>query len=203
MAGLLLYGNRNSGHAYKARLFLTLASIEHDYENVDLDAPRDLRPESFRGVAKFGEVPVLLHDRAAIVQSNAILLHLARHTGRFGPPPGASWDDVTMWLFWEANRVGFSMANLRSVRRFAPAPEEVAAWLEARATADLARLDGELASRAFLLGSEPCIADLSCCAYLFLAGEAGIDVARYGAVSAWLDRIRALPGYRPQYELMA
>lgn len=202
MARLLLYGNRDSGHAYKARLFLTLASVPHDYENVDLDVPHDLRPESFRAVAKFREVPVLVHDGLAIAQSNAILLHLARHTGRFGPPLGASWDDVTTWLFWEANRSGFSVANLRSIRRFAPAPDEVAAWLEARATADLARLEHELASRAFLLGNEPCVVDFSCCAYLLLAGEAGIDVARYCAVSAWLDRIGALPGFRPQYELM-
>jgi glutathione S-transferase len=72
MDGLLLYGNRDSAHAYKTRLFLTLASVPHDYENVDLDVPHDLRSESFRAVAKFGEVPVLVHDAMAIVQSNAI-----------------------------------------------------------------------------------------------------------------------------------
>jgi glutathione S-transferase len=87
MDRLLLYGSRDSGHAYKARLFLALASVPHDYENVDLDVPRDLRPERFRAVARFGEVPVLVHDAMAIVQSNAILLHLARHTGRFPPAP--------------------------------------------------------------------------------------------------------------------
>jgi glutathione S-transferase len=75
--------------------------------------------------------------------------------------------------------------------------------LEARANADLARLEEELVRRPFLLGEEPSIADISCCAYLLVAGEAALDVAPHRSVAAWLDRIRALPGYQAQYDLMA
>lgn len=57
-----LFGNRESGHTYKVRLMLALAGIAHDYTEIDLGLARDTRPEPFRTLAKYGEVPLLLHD---------------------------------------------------------------------------------------------------------------------------------------------
>jgi glutathione S-transferase len=204
MGELILYGNHASGHSYKVRLFLTLADVPHRYVWIDLDLPRSERPEEFRRASQFGEVPVLVQDGAAQAQSNAILLTLARATGRFGPPPGSSWEQLTTWLFWEANRIGFSMPNLRWLKRFEPDPIPGAiAWVEGRARADLDRLDQELSRRPFLAGEAPSIADISASAYVFLASEADVDVKRWPAVDAWLGRIRALPRWQEQYTLMA
>ena len=204
MRDLVLYGHHESGHSYKVRLFLTLAAIPHRYVWVDTEIPRSARPEEFRRASQFGEVPVLVTDGTPQAQSNAILLTLARQTGKFGPPPGTTWEQLTTWLFWEANRVGFSMANLRYYRRgFDTAPAGALDWVEARALADMARLDEELARRPYLAGDAPSIADLSASAYVFLGAEAGADPARWPAVSAWLDRLRALPGWVGQYALMA
>jgi len=204
MGDLVLYGNHESGHSYKVRLFLTLAGVSHRYVWVDLDVPREARPEEFRRVSQFGEVPVLVAGGVPQAQSNAILLRLARETGKLGPPPGSSWEQLTTWLFWEANRIGFSMANLRWYRRgFEPAPPGALAWIESRALADMARLEQELSERAWLAGETPSIADVSASAYVFLAPEAGLDTARWPAVQAWLDRIRALPGWVEQARLMA
>jgi glutathione S-transferase len=204
MGELTLYGNHASGHSYKVRLFLTLANLPHRYVWIDLDLPRSERPEEFRRASQFGEVPVLVQDGMAQAQSNAILVTLARATGRFGPPPGSSWEQLTTWLFWEANRIGFSMANLRWLKCFekSPTPGSIA-WVEARALADLDRLDQELLQRPFLAGEAPSIADLSASAYVFLAPEAGVEVRRWPAVDAWLGRIRKLPGWQEQYTLMA
>jgi glutathione S-transferase len=204
MHDLVLYGNHESGHSYKVRLFLTLAGVPHRYVWVDTEIPRAARPEEFRRVSQFGEVPVLVTDGRPLAQSNAILLTLARQTGSFGPPPGSTWEQLTTWLFWEANRIGFSMANLRYYRRgFDTAPSGAVAWVESRALADMDRLQQDLSVRPFLAGDTPSIADLSASAYVFLAPEAGIDPARWPAVVAWLNRIRALPGWVGQYTLMA
>jgi glutathione S-transferase len=201
---LVLYGNRESGHSYKVRLLLTLAGISHEYVHIDLEVPRSGRPAAFRAASRFGEVPVLVRDDgSALVQSNAILLHLARDRGRFGPPRGATWDDLTSWLFWEANRVGFSVPNLRAARFRGDTPADVMAWLEARVIDDLGVLDGQVGARPFLLGDAPCVVDVACCAYLFWPEQAGIDLSRWPAVAAWLERIAALPGYKPPYALMS
>jgi glutathione S-transferase len=203
MPNLTLYGNRESGHSFKVRLALTLLELPHEYRPIDLRIERGARPADFREVSRFGEVPVLVVNGEPLVQSNAILMHLARTTGRLrgeGDP-----DRAAEWLFWEANRIGFSVPNLRFARKFAPGtPAGAIAWIEARAVADLDRLDLELsAGKPFLLGSSISVADIACCSYLFWADQAGLDLARWPNVSGWLDRIRAEPGWRHPYELMA
>ena len=201
---LTLYGNRDSGHSYKVRLFLVLAAIAHDYVALDLDVPRAERPEPFRSASRFGEVPLLVGDGAVLCQSDAILIHLAERCGSFGAADAAGWDEIRQWLFWEANRIGFSVPNLRFARRFVPdTPAAVRDWLEARARADLGRLDQELARRPFLAGPTPTIADIACAGYLWWLDEAGLTVAGWPAVEAWLNRLAALPGWVHPSTLMA
>ena len=202
MSKLVLYGNRESGHSYKVKLALTLLGLEHEYRSVDLMVERANRPPDFREVSRYGEVPVLVTDGEPLVQSDAILMHLARTTGRLR---GECDPDRTVeWLFWEANRIGFSVSNLRFARRFAPdTPSDVIAWLEARARADLSRLDEEFrAKEGFLLGSTISIADIACCGYLFWPEQTGLDYRAWPHVAGWLERIKALPGWAHPYVLL-
>lgn len=198
----VLYGNRESGHCYKVKLALHVLGIEHDYRQVDLQQPHERRPPEFRHVSRFAEVPVFVEDGVALVQSNAILLHLARRTGRLG---GLQPERLTEWLFWEANRIGLSVPNLRAACTYAAdkTPEGVRLWLRARALEDLSRLNVELASHSFLLGEEASMADLSCCAYLFWPEQAGIDLRTWPNVTRWLARIRAMSGWAAPYELLS
>jgi glutathione S-transferase len=199
---LKLFGNRESGHAYKVRLMLTLAQLPYEFEEVDLKQPREQRPEPFRSLAKYGEVPLLLHGERAYVQSNAILLHLAAHSGALDGDAPATTERVREWLFWEANRIGFSLPNLRYCLRVTGGDPAVIAMLRQRYDADAARLDQELADgRAFILGDAPTVADLSLCSYLFWAEQAQVAVPPF--VAAWLGRIAALPGWRHPYDFYA
>ncbi|TFW33651.1 glutathione S-transferase family protein [Massilia horti] len=194
-----LFGNRESGHAYKVRLMLNLAGLAHEFEEVDVFAPRETRSEEFRSLAKYGEVPLLLHGGQAYVQSNAILLHLAAHSGALGGDDTATTERVREWLFWEANRIGFSLANLRYSLRWSSAEPAVQGMLRRRFDADIAYLDGELSDgRAFILGASPTVADLSLCGYLFWPDQAQVELP--GHVQAWLGRIAALPGWRHPYD---
>lgn len=200
---LVLYGSHASGHSYKPALFLALAAIPYEIRSVNLEIARVERAPDFVAVSPFGEVPVIVEEGVSLAQSNAILLHLARRHNRFGAADEAGWDRLTQWLFWEANRIGFSVPNLRFAYRFArDTPADVVRWLHARAIDDLGRLEGELSDRSFLLGMEPTIADIACSAYLFWLDQAGIDVAEYPAVAAWLGRISSLRGWRSPDDLL-
>ena len=44
-------------------------------------------------------------------------------------------------------------------------------------------------------GERVTIADLGLFPYVSVAGDAGVELAAFGSVCAWLDRIRALPGF--------
>ena len=68
----------------------------------------------------------------------------------------------------------------------------------------MAILDKRLASRPYVLGDRPTIADLSLVGYLYYPPEEfGFDIAAdHKNIAAWLDRIKALPGWGHPYDLM-
>ena len=120
MTASILYGNRESGHCYKVKLALVFAELLHEYREVDLDVPFAERHEDFRAVSRFGEVPVFVDGNMALAQSNAILLYIAERSGKLGGE--LPQEQLTEWLFWEANRIGFSIPNLRAARTYAGRP---------------------------------------------------------------------------------
>lgn len=202
MSEFKLYGNCESGHSYKVKLAMELAKVPHVYEEIDLRLERAERPEPFRSLAKYGEVPLLVHDGQAYVQSNAILLHLAEHLTAFGGETQQRLERVREWLFWEANRIGFSMAHLRYGQKFDAQAYAgtVLPWFRKRFDADIERLDNELSDgRAFLLDDHVSMADFSICGYMYWPDQANVSYPP--RVQAWLDRIAALPGWRHPYKM--
>jgi glutathione S-transferase len=198
-----LYGSCESGHSYKVQLMLNVAGVPHSYEEIDLRLARAARPEPFRSLARYGEVPLLVHDGRPYVQSNAILLHLACHLQAWGGETPQRLERVREWLFWEANRVGMSMAHLRYGQKFddeGAYAGTVLPWFRRRFDDDMLRLAEELADgRAFLLDDTVSAADFSLCGYMYWPEQA--QVGYPAPVQAWLDRIAALPGWRHPYRM--
>ena len=200
-----LFGHPDSGHAFKVRLFLRHAGIEHDYELVDIFAPRESRQPAFRDRAPFGEVPLLIDGSRSFAQSNAILLHLAAPTGRWGCANADESARTREWLFWEANKIGMCLPQLRAFHRFDGhgIDDGARAWLERRYAHDVHVLDAAFADgRDWIVGGDgPGIADFSLCGYLVHAAEARVEVPP--RVAEWLDRLALLPAWRPPHELLA
>lgn len=184
----------------KVRLALVLLDIPHDYRDVDLEVPHSERRPDFVMVSPYGEVPVLVQGTEVTAQSNAILLKLAAETSRLD---GGNIARAAQWLFWEANLLGFALANLRHELGWSKNPDPgVLAWLRMRAESSFSRLAQELEHHSFIMGNELSIADISCAAYAFLSDEAEMDISRWPSVSHWLQRISQVPGWRPMSELM-
>jgi glutathione S-transferase len=59
----------------------------------------------------------------------------------------------------------------------------------------LETLEARLEGRWFLVGDRCSIADISNYAYTHVAPDAGYDFGAYPAVSAWLERVEAEPGF--------
>lgn len=194
MKKIVLYGGSGSGHSYKARSLLLLSGTPHTYEWIDLELPRTARPPAFFAASRFGEVPVLVDEGKPYCQSNAILMHLAQSQNALAGHK-AEWLDIVEWLCWEANRIGFSVPNLRHSMQRASQPPEVDAYLRNRVLADLQTLNNELQKSEFLVPSGPTIADLSCSAYLFWLPDTGIAEDDFPHVSRWLDSLRSLQGW--------
>jgi glutathione S-transferase len=199
----ILYCNHESGHSYKVALALSLMDIEFDQRPVDLNQPRFERAADFQKASLFGEVPTLVFDDGlAVCQSNVILDTLARRYGRLDGQTEAEQIRVREWLAWEANRLAMSLPHLRFSRMFTPAGDVLETWFINRMNADMDRLSEAVASNRFITGDEPTIADVSCCGYLFWADQARVDLNDWPAIVDWLDRIRALDGWRAPYDLL-
>lgn len=199
----ILYASPRSGFSYKPALAMGLMRLPYDLRIVDLSIPRADRPAEFREVATFSEVPVLVVDGLAIAQSNVILEYLARRESRLHEGDESQRIRVREWLAWEANRVGLNLAHAGGARHRGGYAPDVQAWYEKRSLQDLDHLESVLTGRNFLLGDLVTIADVSCATYILWPEQNWLDLPRWPNVSAWLDRLRALPGFRSPEQVFA
>jgi glutathione S-transferase len=197
-----LYHHPLSGHAHRARLFLSLLDVPHEAIELDLAAGAHKAPD-FLALNPFGQVPVLDDDGTIVADSNAILVYLAKRFGRTDwlpeDPRGAA--GVQRWLSVAAGELAYGPAAARLVTVFGAAfdPQEVIA----RAHTLLRRLEAHLSGRDWLVGTQPTIADVALYSYLARAPEGNVDLSAYPGVRAFLRRIEALPGFLPIPETKA
>ncbi|HTV37916.1 MAG TPA: glutathione S-transferase [Xanthobacteraceae bacterium] len=207
MAEYELYCFAQSGNAYRAALMLNLIGADWRPVFVDFFAKGIPRTAEYRSaVNEMGEVPVLVHGTKKLSQSGVILTYLAERSGKFLPREGDDRLEALRWIIFDNQKVNGFLGPYRFLRNFAkPAGHPaVMEFLKGRIDNALGILDKRLAKAPYMLGAEPTIADLSLVAYLYYpAEEFGFDIAAERKnIAAWLERIKALPGWAHPYDLM-
>ena len=207
MSEYTLHCFAQSGNAYRVALMLNLIGADWKPQFVDFFAkglPRT--PEWRADVNEMGEVPVLDHDGKRLTQSGVILTYLSDLTGKFKPQTDDERLEALRWIIFDNQKLNGFLGPYRFLKNFArPAGDPaVMAFLKGRIDGNLAIVDKQLAGRSFILGERPTIADLSLVAYMYYpADEFGFDIAaQYKNIGAWLERIKALPGWKHPYDLM-
>lgn len=190
-----LYSHPLSGNSHKVRLLLALMKIDYEEIVVDLLNGEHKKPE-FLAMNPRGQVPVLVDGDATIYDSQAILVYLVNKYGggdKWLPSDPLGRARVMQWLSFAANEVhhGPFLARLHFLLGL---PLDIALAQE-RSHAALRILDDHLAKNTWLAADRPTIADIAVMPYVGLAPEGKVSLDGYPHVVAWLDRIRALPGY--------
>jgi glutathione S-transferase len=191
-----VYDYAASGNCYKVRLLLALLGMPYERMPIDIFAGDTLTPEYGR-LNPVRETPVLELDTGGVIaQSNAILWYLGEGT-RYLPETLLARAHVLQWLSFEQERVmpGLGGTRFRRVTGRAAADPVADARRFELGLAALETLDKHLTGRQFVVGEGCTIAYLSLFAYTHVAGDAGFELTRYPAVSAWLERVRGLPGF--------
>jgi glutathione S-transferase len=194
-----------SGNSYKLALMLTLCGQTFDPVWTDFGGGVTRTPQWRRDVNPMGEIPVLEVDGERLTQTAPILLQLAEQYGRFGGETAKEKFELLRWLFWDNHKLTGYMATYRFLRTFTLSPDaKVLHFLRRRIDDYLSILDQHLQQNAFAIGDRPTVADFSMMAYLhYPSDETGYDFAQsHPAVHAWLQRLVALPGWRPAYDLL-
>jgi glutathione S-transferase len=204
----LLYCFAQSGNAYKVALLLETVGVQRSQV---LWQPRfvdffngETRTPEYRAINVMGEVPVLEFGGQRLSQSGAILETLAGRLDAYGARDQAERAEVLRWLLFDNHKFTSYTATYRFMRNFAKAPDPaVLEFFRARCEGAWNVLNAHLAGRAFLLGERTTIADFSLAGYVFFDDEIGVHWRKeYPHIHAWMERIRALPGWRHPYDLM-
>ncbi|MDI1483823.1 glutathione S-transferase family protein [Polyangium sp. y55x31] len=195
-----LYSHPLSGNSHKVRLLLSMLRLEHEEIVVDLLKGEHKTP-SFLAMNPLGQVPVLVDGDETLRDSQAILVYLARKYGgeAWLPSDPAGMARVVQWLSFAANEVhhGPFLARLH----FLLGVQLDLGLAQDRSRAALDVLDAHLAKRSWLEHDRPTIADIAVFPYVGLVREGKVQLDDYRNVIAWIERIRALPGYVPMQGL--
>jgi glutathione S-transferase len=194
---LTFYDYLPSQNAWKVRQLLAHLGLPHRTRLVSIFEGEGQR-DAYRTISPTGTVPAIeLDDGRTLAESNAILMFLGEGTPYLGDDAFArakAWQ----WLSFEQERVESQVGALRhwtltgKLARRAPA---LVAAKRAAGAAALAILERELATRDFIAGDRYGIADIALFAYASRADEAGFDLAAHPHLRAWIERVRAQPGF--------
>jgi glutathione S-transferase len=197
-----LYDTQRSGNAWKIRLFASLAGIALQRTTLSIDRG-DLRDRSFLAISPLAQVPVLqLDDGRTISESMAILFHLSQGTA-WWPAEAFAQAQVLTWLSFEQALHMRPIAQLRlhlSLRRDRSADDDDMKACRVEALEALRLLDERLRAQGpacwVATRALPSIADIALYPYSRMAPLGGLDMEQFPAVSGWLARVEALPGYQ-------
>ena len=193
---LRLYDSRLSGNGWKVRILLN--QLKQPFERVTLDLEAgEARTDRFLALNRFGRVPVLqLSDGRTVVESAAILLHLAENT-EFLPADPYLKSQILGWLFFEQGDLQKFLAwpRIYFLRGLADQMSDEIRSLQQGGQVGLEKLEHWLNRNTWLVGDRYSIADLALFAYVSLAHEGGYQMKPYGSIARWLANVKAQPGW--------
>ena len=183
-----------SGNCYKVRLLL--AQLGRDYERVNVDIfDGGTLTDEFGALNPTRTTPCWSSTTAMLLESNAILTYLAEGADLVPDDPVERPRDALALLRAGRDRAEHRQpAGAPGGRGAAAGPPGRPAHARGRGALP-GRARGHLSERTFLVGERYTIADLCVYAYVHVAGDATLDLADFPAVSAWIARVEATPGF--------
>jgi glutathione S-transferase len=202
---ITVHGYSPSGNCHKLRMLL--GHLGRPYQWIEVDSAHGAtRTPEYLAKNPNGRVPMIEADDGRImVESNAILCWLADGTKYFA---GDAWQraQTLSWMFFEQYSHEPFVAVARFICGWTPADSPRRAdlpKLRERGHQALAVMEKHLAANAWFSSIGYGIADIALFGYTHCAEEGGFALAAYPNILAWLDRVRAEPGFVPMPPIAA
>jgi glutathione S-transferase len=198
-----------SGGCFKVAMML--AACGADWEPVFADffsgVTRD--PKWREQMNEMGELPILEHEGKKLTQTGVILYYLAEKFGQYGGRNEEENREILRWMLFDNHKFTSYFVTHRFMRcgwltNGALPDAGVLNFLRGRIDATFGIVEKHLAQSKFILGDRPTIVDFSMSAYpMYPKEETGYDLAAtHPNITAWLGRVKELPGWKPPYEMM-
>ena len=184
------------GNTRDLRVLWALEEIGLPYEIVGLDHPNhDLDSPAYRALNPFGQIPVIDDDGVVVTESGAILLYLARKSGKLMPRDLAGEAQVLRWTVAALNTIELPalalwFVNLTGGKDSKPS-DALRGWVEMR----LMQLDGWLTNREFIATEAFTVADILM-AHVLDAGTDHEMMKPYPSLLAYRARCTQRPAWK-------
>jgi GST-like protein len=190
----------------KVGILLEETGLPYEPHRIDIGAGESHDP-AFLALNPNGKIPAI-YDPAgpggkpmALFESGAILIYLAEKTGQFLSADPATRYETIQWLMWQMGGVGPMFGQVGFFNKFAGKAYQDKGPRD-RYVAESARLlgvlDARLAGRAWVMGADYTVADMSLLGWVrnligFYEARELVGFDRFRHVQAWLERGLARP----------
>jgi glutathione S-transferase len=186
------------GNTRDLRVLWALEEMQLPFELVGMDHPaHDLNTEAYRKLSPFEQIPAIDDDGLVLSESAAILIYLAKKTGKLTPNDPAGEAQVVRWCFAAMNTVEPPLLALMMLDWTADGGggkhrEFLLSWVNRVLT----NLERWLADRHFVATKDFTVADVLM-THVLSAGikDEGL-IAPYPAVASYRDRCLARPAWK-------
>ena len=185
------------GNTRDLRVLWALEEMGLPHEIVGMDHPNhDLDRDEFRAINPFGQIPVIDDDGVVVTESGAILLYLARKSGKLMPQNLAGEAQVLRWSVAALSSIEVPVLTMWFVGisggKGTKPHEALEKWSDMR----VKQLDGWLANRTFVATDELTVADILL-THVLSAGSTGQGLLQpYEHVRAYLMRCMDRPAWK-------
>jgi len=184
------------GNTRDLRVLWALEEMGLPYEIVGIDHPNhDLDAPAYRAVNPFGQIPAIDDDGVVVTESGAIVLYLARKSGKLIPHQLAGEAQVLRWSVAALNTVEIPVLTLWFVNLSGGKGTKPSEALHGWANMRLEQLDGWLADRQFIATDEFTVADILMSHVLTPAANQDL-LTSYANIRAYRARCLERPAWK-------
>lgn len=198
-------------NTWKVSIFLEETGLDYNVILVNILEGQQFERD-FLKISPNNRVPVIVdHDvkddngqPLSIMESGAILIHLAQKTGQFYPTDPAKRAKVLEWLMWQMAGIGPMGGQANYFNAYCP---QDLPFAKARFTNEVARLwellDKQLTDNDWIANNEYSIADMACWGWITLHELQGQDIDATPHLKEWFERMGERPAVQRAYAIGA
>jgi len=185
------------GKTRDLRVLWALEEMQLPFEMAGMDHPaHDLNADSYSRLSPFEQIPAIDDDGLVLSESAAILVYLAKKSGRLIPADRAGEAQVVRWCFAAMNSVEPPLLNLMVLGWTSPGGcDKHREFLTGWANRVLKNLERWLSDRDFVATDEFSVADILMAHVLSVVKDEAL-IAPYPGVVAYRDRCLARPAWK-------
>lgn len=181
----------------KASIMLEEVELPYNVHKIDITKGDQFKPE-FVAINPNSKIPAIVDQDTGITvfESGAILIYLAKKTGKLLPTSDKENFQVLSWLMLQMGSVGPMLGQLNHFKKFAPEKIPYAIERYEKETLRLySVLDGQLKEQEFLCGDYS-IADIATYPWIALYEWQGLTLDSHPNLQRWVETIQQRPAVK-------